>query len=255
MYTLGADPELFLFEGKKPLSVIGKLGGTKNNPVPVKELGNGFAYQEDNVLAEYNIPPASSANQFAEYNLKMIEHLKGKLAEYGQLKAVASAVMPEDQLVDPRAHVFGCEPDFNVWDVQTNPRPTCDDPALRSAGGHLHFGYVMTKAEAIWLGRYCDLWLGLWSVIEDKDVRRRDLYGKAGSVRFKSYGLEYRTLSNYWCTSNLEMKKIFNRATAIIKAFHNRQWDSIIKAHGKDIRMAIDRSDKAQATYLLEKVA
>lgn len=202
-FVLGADPELFMSRGGKILSAIGKLGGTKKEPQPVPELGKGFAYQEDNVLVEYNIPPASTSTEFYHFNNVMMDYLKKKVkAEHNATLTIkASHHMDDDQLEDPRAHVFGCDPDFNVWTLEDNPRPQCEDPNLRSAGGHVHIGLKMGKMDKIALGRLLDSTIGLWSVTADKDTARRQLYGKAGSIRFKPYGLEYRTLSNFWLAS------------------------------------------------------
>lgn len=40
------------------------------------------------------------------------------------------------------------------------------------------------------------MYLGIPSVIKDKDKRRRSLYGKAGCFRLTQYGVEYRVLSS-----------------------------------------------------------
>lgn len=198
-YTVGADPELFLFSPEgKPLSIIGKLGGTKERPIMLDK--KGFAYQEDNVAAEYNIPACKTASTFQAANLYMLDFLKKKLASFGVLRNVASVLMPPEELIDPRAMVFGCDPDFNAWSLKNNPPPMADDPTLRSAGGHIHVGNIhdWSKTKKIRLMRNLDYTVGLHSVIWDSDNRRRELYGQAGSGRFKPYGIEYRTPSNYW---------------------------------------------------------
>ena len=203
---IGSDPELFLKNADgKYISAIGIVGGNKNYPKPVKELGKGFFVQEDNVLLEFNTPPARSSNKWVDNHSIMLTHLNKTLEAKGLKIAIdASAEMPVDQLQDPRAHVFGCDPDFNVWTLKPNPRPHSDNPNLRSAGGHVHVAYKGTNVNKILLGRKLDLFLGLWSVIHDPDTRRRELYGKAGAIRFKPYGIEYRTLSNFWlATPNL----------------------------------------------------
>ena len=41
-----------------------------------------------------------------------------------------------------------------------------------------------------------DMYVGLPSILYDKDSRRRSLYGKAGAFRLTPYGLEYRVLSS-----------------------------------------------------------
>lgn len=253
MLHLGADPELFLFKDGKPKSIIGLLGGTKTAPVPVKEIGKGFAYQEDNVLAEYNIPAAISPEHWKKYHDVMIKHLSEKMKPYGVLKNIPSAIMPDSELEDPRAHIFGCEPDFNVWDVEVNPRPCAENPALRSGGGHVHFGFKMSKIEKVMFGRYCDVGLGLKSVIEDADTQRRQLYGSAGSIRFKPYGIEYRTLSNYWVEPKF-FGLIWERAFSTYKNFQARMWHDWIEKRGKEVRKAIDTSDKKLAEELREEL-
>jgi len=47
-----------------------------------------------------------------------------------------------------------------------------------------------------------DLYLGVPSVLMDKGELRKQLYGKAGAYRMKPYGVEYRTLSNFWIFSD-----------------------------------------------------
>ena len=56
--TIGADPEMFLYNSEtgKFVSAIGLIPGTKENPFKPKELKKGFALQTDNVLVEFNIP-------------------------------------------------------------------------------------------------------------------------------------------------------------------------------------------------------
>jgi hypothetical protein len=59
---LGSDPELFLKNDQdRYVSAIDRLQGTKQHPVPLRELGKGFMIQVDNVAVEFNTPPAATA--------------------------------------------------------------------------------------------------------------------------------------------------------------------------------------------------
>jgi hypothetical protein len=174
-------------------------------------LGKGYSVQEDNVALEYNIPPCKTRAGWVLAHKKMLEHLKGLLSKKGLAYSIdASAIFPKEEMVDPRAHIFGCDPDFNVWSLEPNPRPHCDNPFLRSCGGHVHIAFQGTNSSKILLGRKCDMFLGLWSVIKDPDTRRRQLYGKAGAIRFKPYGIEYRTLSNFWLADESKTGLIYD---------------------------------------------
>jgi len=62
-----------------------------------------------------------------------------------------------------------------------------------------------------------DLRLGMWSLTEDKDTNRRKLYGKAGAFRPKSYGVEYRVLSNFWTFTEANRKKVWDGILLLVK--------------------------------------
>lgn len=220
---LGSDPELFLKRGNDYVSAIGLIGGSKDHPKPVKELGKGYYIQEDNVALEYNTPPARTQGAWTQAHNRMLEYLGNFLAKKNlQYSVDASVSFPKDQLAHPKAMVFGCDPDFNVWDLEPNPRPHSADPFLRSCGGHVHVSFRGTNSEKILLGRKMDMCLGLWSVINDPDARRRELYGKAGSIRFKPYGIEYRTLSNFWLKSPDWISMVYQLSAVALALPHNK---------------------------------
>ena len=141
VYALGADPELFLFSKGLPISAIDKLPGTKEFPHQVDVLPPKFCVQVDNCSVEYNIPPTTDTHEFVKSNNLMLLYLKQYFKPQKlQVKAVASVLFDPKQLQDPRAWIFGCEPDYNAWTLTMNPPPKCDTLELRSAGGHIHVG-------------------------------------------------------------------------------------------------------------------
>ena len=193
---IGADPEVFLWNPstKSLQSSIGLIGAGKWNPKQIDGLPEGFTLQEDNVSLEFGIPPATTREEFVKH-IKTV--MKGGLSNLPGLSfsKLSCAVFPEDQLQHPMAREFGCEPDYNAWTGKKNPKPSSPNPFLRSAGGHVH---VETTLDPIYVGRALDLFLGVPSVLMDRGEERKKLYGSAGAIRFKPYGLEYRTLSNFW---------------------------------------------------------
>lgn len=253
--TIGADPELFLQDAsKKFISSINKFGGTKRRP---KAIGANCFIQEDNVALEFNIPPASNVDGF----LASINYSLGELQERAKRLKLELAVVPvahfsEDQLDSPQARQFGCEPDFNAWTGLQNNHPACADASLRSAGGHVHVGCIkwMNDHPAVrqtHIAQAMDLFLGVPSLLFDGDSTRRALYGKAGAYRPKEYGLEYRTLSNKWLTSDELKRWVFEQTHA---ALHFLGFGNSLDTNDGDIiQSCINNSDKKLMYALMEQ--
>lgn len=197
--TVGSDAELpvFLLDGT-PIPVTGLVGGTKDQPRPLGRLPKGFMIQEDNVNAEFNIPPASNGEQFEHNILVGVEGVQKELPPTMFVQAVAATEYKIELLKPPGLQVFGCDPDYNAWTKEENSKPKCDNPCLRTAAAHVHIGWAdPTDDDRMALVRALDFRLG-YAYIGADDKRRRQLYGKAGAHRPKVYGVEYRVLGNAW---------------------------------------------------------
>jgi len=204
---LGSDPEVFLVDATgKHISAIGFINADKWHPMQIPGMAEGFTLQEDNVALEYGVPPAASAQEFIDN----IDLVMAKSLEYLpnlKFSKLSCTVFEKDQMMEARAHIFGCEPDFNAWSEEPNPSPQPPHPFMRSAGGHVH---VETKEHPLVVVRAMDLFLGVPSVLMDEGTDRRQLYGKAGAHRPKSYGVEYRTLSNFWIFDKKYIKWVWD---------------------------------------------
>lgn len=243
---VGADPELFLqtLEGKLKSSV-GLIGGTKDNPRPISK--DGHAVQEDNVAVEFNIPPSDSAAKFVSNITHVLSYLERYAAERGLVfSKLPAASFPEEELQTLEAQVFGCEPDFNAYTLEPNPRPFCPDLNLRSCGGHVHVATDLDKADVV---KAMDIFLGVPSIFLDKDVKRRGLYGKSGAHRPKPYGVEYRTLSNFWIWQKPLIEWVYRQTEAAVEfvkgggEFH----------HSDTVQNAINNSNAADASFIINK--
>lgn len=249
MFTIGADPELFLKnKDNKLISVVGLIGGTKHEPLPI---GNGCAIQEDNVAAEFCIPACDNASQFVNSINYSLSNIRERAEKLGLTPAIltASASFDADQLMSMAAKTFGCDPDYNAYTGKANPRPKASDKSLRSAGGHVHVGTTNKPEDMI---KCLDLLLGVPSVLLDEDERRRQLYGKAGSFRYKPYGVEYRTLSNYWIWSDKTIEWVYHQVADAID-FCEEFAKEVPNDEKLKIRDCINNNDKETAYGLTQK--
>lgn len=196
-FTIGADPELFLADANgKFISAVGLIGGSKKEPLQVTGMAAGFCVQEDNVAAEFNIPPADSAAVFGENIQRMVGYLEDRAKQLNlSVSIVPSARFDRTQLTNASTLVFGCDADFDAWTGKQNPKPQCADPLLRTCGGHVAVGTDLPTRMCI---KAEDLYLGVPATLLDTDMQRRRLYGAAGCYRETAFGHEYRVLSNFW---------------------------------------------------------
>lgn len=209
---LGADPELFLFSAlkNKHVTAIGLVGGTKEHPTPITTEGHFI--QEDGVAAEFNIPPCATSEELINNIGFVRNYIRDTIAIPNDLvlSEKASAIFTDEDLNCDQAQEIGCTPDINAWSLMMNS-PEGYTSNLRAVGGHIHIGYNDPCEEtSIDITRAMDLFLGVGSVLLDKDYQRRSLYGKAGAMRFKSFGVEYRTLSNFWIFNDELIKWVFD---------------------------------------------
>ncbi len=248
---VGADPELFLKQGDKYISSIGLVGGSKDKPKKIDKLGH--AVQEDNVAVEYNIKPAVTVEEFLDSHKFVLGYLAKALPEY-RLDFSASVEFTPDQLENPKAQQFGCDPDYNAWTMTVNEPPRAARINLRTAGGHIHIGYHKPEIRnQVGLIRAMDLFVGVPSIILDPDKRRRQMYGKAGAFRPKEYGAEYRTVSNFWIKSEDMIRWAYHNTQAAV-AFLNKG-NVITDEVGRKIQLAINKGDEGLSRELCKEFA
>ena len=272
LLKVGSDAELFLLKNGQPYPVCGLVGGTKEDPLPVLG-GNGYAVQEDNVTLEFNIPPASTAEEFQQSIGTMLAHLQGKMAEKELVCRSASEAYFQSSLLEqfPQAYVFGCEPDFCVWTKSVNPRPefprfpwssakTAHE--LRCAGFHIHVSYTVDDEpptlEALEMFvKAQDVFLGVPLVSREtvsSRMHRRQFYGRAGAFRPKPYGHEYRVLGSAVLTANPVLNRwIFDANQRAVDFLNNRGKDGFdaLNQYGKTIRAAINESHTASIAQIM----
>lgn len=248
-FTLGSDPEVMLQRDGKLISAIRIISGTKYAPIQIKD---GMV-QHDNVNAEFGINPAETETQWVDRHRSVLSQLDTMVGADVRLLVRASDYFPESELDCEEAREFACDPDFNAYTCEMN---YIDDEAgcatLRSCGGHIHLGVdglgedIDAQISAV---KTMDIFLGIPSLLLDKDTtshRRRELYGKAGAHRPKLYGVEYRSLGNFW-VSHPKLTRLMWRLTRdSLKALSDGHLDEI---NGKAIRTTIDKAliDKAES--------
>lgn len=206
-FSFGSDPEFMLktADGKKYVSAIGVVPGTKTDMLP---LGNGHFGFHDNVLAECCPHYGKNKEEVIANFRDCFQRYANVVAPY-KLTPQASHTYPESECLHPAALEFGCSPEMNAYDMSTVNAPVCEaGNTFRSGGGHIHLGYIDGPKYPLidgmgrwWLTRMMDLFVGLPSILIDNDPTsqdRRKLYGGAGNMRPKDYGIEYRTMSNFW---------------------------------------------------------
>jgi len=259
LQSVGADPEFFLRDkNNNPVTAIGLIGGTKEAPLFIND--DGFsAIQEDNVMVEFNIAPAKSAKQFSGNVKLVLDHLIGKLKEKELVVDITPFMrFPMEALDHPQARHVGCEGDYNAWTLKPNGTLDADQLGdMRTSGGHVHVAYTRDDGESadkddmIKVVRWLDLALGIPSVLLDDGFERKQFYGKAGAFRPKKYGIEYRTLSNFWIRSETTMEWVFNQVVWAFKQIKKHQ-GYLPPNLENQIQKAINKNDKFVAHAIID---
>lgn len=238
-YALRAPDGRFMPAGVLPIM------GRKGSPEPMPTGG----VEIDCCAVELTVEPSDNEDGFTTNILRHLNAVKERYSGMGTLETIPSYKFNKDLLERIRhANEMGCSPDNCVWTGKQNRRPRSND-GLRTFGGHIHI--EDGTPDTI---RACDLTLGMWSVVHDRDNERRKLYGKAGAFRFKDYGVEYRVLSNFWCGDENNIRKAFK----LVQKARDIQKDikTLVKACGGPgyIQDTINNSRVLQAKQILNSL-
>lgn len=253
--SIGADPELFIVNSKnnKVISAIGIIPGEKGNPYKADDMPDGFGLEIDNILAEFNIPPCFCKEDFVrsiEYMKDYIDKFVKKVNSDLTISCSASRIVTKDQLNSPEALLFGCSPDYNVYTESENPKPEGESTNIRSAGFHIHLGYANHNiTTSLLLVKYLDMYVGLPSIIKDRDKRRRSLYGKAGSFRLTDYGVEWRVLSSAMMKDAETIAFVYDQIIKAIMAYNA----GVNFPNLKLVQEAINNSDTVLAKKIIKE--
>lgn len=273
MFTIGADPEMFVrplpvskgpgIEVKQDITPIcGKVGGTKKKPLPFlrKDGGaiEGYYYQEDNVAFEVNIPPTTNSRDFAHSIDGVLrlsrDLLKSKGLEIDITKSAHRFSVAN--LSHPYAQTIGCDPDKSAYGglddnpIDREPFEIKDLGTWRFTGGHIHLGYDKEHIEIPEhvIVRLMDACVYLPLIHKDKQKMRRPKYGLAGLYRSKPYGLEYRTMSNFWLDDPYSVAiRTFNLLNDV---YHNAEhlFEFYMEMDNEEVRKCIDEGGDGSRT-------
>lgn len=269
LFTIGADPEVALIDtmSGKLKSAIGLIRGTKHEP---EFFDDGSNIQHDNVAAEFAIAPMKTQSEFVGAIRTSLAHILNALPTSIKITKCAAVDYPPEELDNEEARQFGCDPDFNAWNMgmpfMSDEEDNRAEGTLRSFGGHLHVGYVEGSGNDFLLDysgklltiQVMDYIIGLKSLFLDKTEgadRRRQLYGKAGSFRPTDYGVEYRVLSNFWIFEESLIKMMYNFVDLSLRIVREGLSEELFSLVPKQsVSRVIDSGDVELAEKLTEKI-
>lgn len=220
--TLGSDPEFFLFNEVTGMFVPSAMFLEGYGKEHTRDLKDGFAVLPDNVMVEMNIPPAKDRDGFVNNLITGFDRIKRDVITDPNItfKMQPSADFSQEDLETYNGLEFGCAPSENAYGLAVGDVSVSNK---RFAGGHIHIGaddLAGKEEDIIELVKLLDKNLAIPAMELDKDDERRKFYGIPGEFRFTSYGLEYRSLSNFWLDSVELMQWAYDQVHKSINEFN-----------------------------------
>lgn len=228
---VGADPEYFFYSSQiGAYAYPWMIEGSKAAPYVVKD----GAIQVDGLALELNIIPADTEEEWITRLNSVFGELQSRTRAHGRVDIVPTVTFSPYVMSDLEERIveLGCTPDFNAYTGEVNPRPNADKPdrkqLLRTAAGHIHIGWTdgvdisdpNHREDCFDVVKQLDYYLGIPSLLWDKDQERRKLYGKAGACRIKPYGVEYRVLSNQWFINDDLKRFVYQNTIKAVTDLH-----------------------------------
>lgn len=230
--TMGADPEFFFSDNEgnivpsdqvipeKGLPVIIKRKQWRGNDIPeLVDIHTTSQIVRDGIQAEINFQEPYICRQILCHQIQYVFETLDKIAAEKKLKLnFSTTVKLNDKQFEgltPEQKTLGCSPSLNIYDKKARVSVDGSTYPYRSTGGHVHMGtaqengFFMKNVQKALdtpkaLVPVLDAIVGNTCVLLDRDPGqkiRRENYGRAGEYRQPKYGLEYRTLGNFWLRS------------------------------------------------------
>jgi len=273
--SIGCDGDGFFVDSKgTPVSVIGKLGGEKGNPQTCEHGG----YLEDCVAFEINpepVPYSGDLNESAGLFARNIHHcLRAVNVKAQELKLKtklqSSMLFPASELLHPDAQVSGCSASYDAWSLTRTSPPNLAETRWRFASGDIHVGWPNPnewgKFARVNVARVLDLVFYSAMVAYTEKDERANSYGKPGIHRPTPYGVEYKSVSNFWMTSQAGCKWAYKSALKAMrwglnmtadfqKRSNNFDWGNEPRYEGtaETVELMAARWDRDRALYILEE--
>lgn len=255
---IGADPELFVKKEGRFHSAHGLVPGNKSHPFPVLD----GAFQVDGMALEINPNPAKEAKEFVHNVASVLSSLREMLPNEYSFDSTVSAAFDEAHMKSQpkEALALGCEADFDAYS-EAQKIPPVAPKLIRTAGGHIHIGWTEDEdpmesshfLSCCQIAKQLDFFLGIPSVYLDRDINRKNMYGRAGGFRPKPYGMEYRVLSNFWIESRELMEFVFSQTKRAFNLFVDENI-SYRDMYGDNAMNIIDNSDVLGARSFIANV-
>lgn len=252
MFKISTDVEaIALLDGKRMTSQEILTGHRGHKEYPI-EIPSGIVHR-DNVALEFALrSPATTENDFVRNIETIISDVQDLLGI--TLDFTPSWEVPQEKLNTIESYVFGCEPDFNAYTRDMNRNPNAYKAGqLRSMGGHVHLDLQYESFEEQCLAvRALDIIVGLRSVPMDiGGLKRKALYGRAGSFRPKEYGIEYRVPSNWWLFDKSYMRFMYRSCKEALERMH--EFENLTRDEEDDIQVAINTGNTQMAKLLTKQ--
>lgn len=269
---LGMDPEFFFFDSKRRVVESSMVLGGKKLAVSAGDVDSDGVQAELHIKSDYITSCRANLSNYIQAVMRALrDHLQNM--EGIQVGVVNSVLIPPGQFSKmlPESKRLGCLPSYNIYGF----KPLGVDGEKyrrRSGGGHIHISLTnddrrvrddhgKPTEHAVELVKLLDFIVGNTCVLVDRDpanALRRRVYGRAGEFRLPKWGLEYRTLSNFW----LKHYQLFSMAFGLTKlAYSVYQSDPQIKQAVFDridmrrIQKAINSNDANLAWRNFEDLA
>lgn len=258
-FTMGCDPELFLWDNLKQRIVpaIGKIGGTKWRPLKV----DGGMVQLDGTVLEFGIDPASTADEFVNNIQRVINAIQTKLdnrfhGRYSLRCGAMAGYSLEDIAADSPALEVGCSPQFYF----TSPTQLQQVDGLEMldyrrvpVGGHIHFGFGVNMDTSdprltSTAYHYLDAVDCEEMFFDIESDYQRDEVMNIGDVtaRIKPYGVEFRNPSSFWLADREFCEQLFKYCHTVYM---------YLKGHASERAVNDARGRLERITYRVEGAA